>query len=235
MKKIAFLLIAVMTLFNSCRIETAKDLGPETTRTITTQAFDKLDISIGTEVEYIPSDTFSVTVTAPEKAIDRMRFDVSDRTLSIGNGRQEEEKNVTWIINNYGSYVSKVVVRAPSLTCVNLAGSATFTCTKVIKAPNLEMMITGSSVIDVADVEANAVKFAVAGSGDVKAHLTRAAATGVEVTGSGYVSLKLADCGNVAVGITGSGVVELSGNAQALKQSVTGSGSIDTDNLKMTK
>lgn len=235
MKKTALLLIAVVALFGSCRIETAKDLGPETTRTITTQAFDKLDISISTDVEYIPSDTFSVTVTGSEKALDRIRLNVGDRTLNIGQGRQKEEKDVEWIVNNGGVAVSKVVVRAPSLTGVSLAGSACFTCSKAVKTSGLELRVIGSGDIDMADVEADDVKVGVAGSGIVKARLARTAATTVDVAGSGDVSLKLAGCGSVAVDVAGSGYVTLSGNAQTLKQSVTGSGVIETDNLKLTK
>lgn len=235
MKKTALLLIAVVALFGSCRIETAKDLGPETTRTITTQAFDKLVISISTDVEYVPSDTFSVTITGSEKALDRVGLTVANRTLHITQDGQKEEKNVEWVINNGGVAVSKIVVHAPSLTCVNLAGSACFTCNKAVKTPELELRVIGSGDIEMADVEADDVKVGVAGSGIVNAHLARTATTTVDVAGSGDVSLKLAGCGSVAVGITGSGYVTLSGNAQTLKQSVTGSGVIDTDNLKLTK
>lgn len=235
MKKIALLLIAVMTLFGSCRIETAKDLGPETTRTITTQAFDKLVISISTDVEYIPSDTFSVTITGSEKALDRVGLTVANRTLHITQGSQKEEKNVEWVINNGGVAVSKIVVRAPSLTAVNLAGSACFTCSKAVKTPELELRVIGSGDIEMADVEADDVKVGVAGSGIVNARLTRTATTAVDVAGSGDVSLKLVDCGDVAADVAGSGDITLSGNAQTLKQDVTGSGDIDTDNLKLTK
>lgn len=235
MKNIALLLIAAMALLSSCKIETAKDLGPETTRTITTREFSQLVISVGADVEYIPCDTFSVTITAPKKSLDRILLNVSDSTLSIEKGNREEEKGVTWIINNSGPTVSKIVVRAPYLTCINLAGSAILNCGKTIKTPRLALQVAGSGEITLADVEANSVKAEVAGSGDVTAHLMRVASTTVNVTGSGGVKLGLADCGDVAAGVAGSGDITLSGKAQTLKQDVAGSGDIDTDNLKLTK
>lgn len=235
MKKIALLLIAALALFNSCKIETSKDLGPETTRTVTVREFKNLTISICTDVEYIPSDTFSVTITAPEKSLDRILLNVSDSTLSIEESTLKEEKGVTWIINNSGYTASKIVVRAPYLTCVNLAGSGSFTCTKTIKTPSLALTITGSGEMDVAGIEATNVKAFVAGSGDINAHITRAASTLVNVAGSGDVKLKLTDCGEVTAGVAGSGDIAISGNAQTLKQDTTGSGNIDTDYLKLTK
>ncbi len=235
MKKIALMLIAVMALFSSCKIESSKDLGPETTRTIDTREFNQLVISVGTDVEYIPSDTFSVTITAPEKSFDRILVNVSDSTLSIEGSRGKEEKGVEWIINNTGAVASKIVVRAPYLTCVSLAGSAIFTCDRVIKAPQLTLAVAGSGEINMAGVEAGIVKASVAGSGDIAARLTRADETTINVTGSGSVSLALADCGDVTAGVAGSGDITLSGKARTFKQDVTGSGSIDTDNLKLTR
>ena len=235
MKKIAFLFIAVLTLFSSCRIESSKDLGPETTRTITTREFKSLAVSISAEVEYIPSDTFSVTITAPEKSFDRILLNVSDSTLSIEESHGKEEKGVEWIINNTGAVASKVVVRAPYLTCVSLAGSATITCAKVIKTPELTLTVAGSGEINMAGVDARIVKTSVAGSGDIAARLTRADNIVVNVTGSGSANLELADCGDVAAGVAGSGDITLSGKARTFSQDVTGSGSIDTDNLKLTR
>lgn len=234
MKNIALLLIAVMALFSSCKIETTKDLGPETTRTITTREFSQLAISVSGDVEYIPSDTFCVTITAPEKSLDRILLNVSDSTLSIEESQGKDE-GVEWIINNSGPAVNKIVVRAPYLTCVNLAGSASFNCNKVIKTSRLALQVAGSGEIAVADVETTTMKAEVAGSGDITAHVKQATSITTNVTGSGDIKLELADCGNVEAGVAGSGDITLSGKAKTLKQDVAGSGDIDTDNLKLTK
>ncbi len=256
MKKITFLLITAMTLFSSCKIVTSKDLGPETTRTIAARDFNKLDISISSDVEYIPSDTFSVTITAPEKAFDRIVVNVSDSTLSIENKQEEKVKGVRWIIDNgSGATASKIVVRAPYLACAHVTGSASFTCNATmaahrlelavagsgemnitnIKADIVETSVAGSGEVNIANMKAGVVKTNVAGSGEVKASLAQVTTTSVGVQGSGEVSLKLNQCGNVLANVAGSGEIHLSGSALSLETTVAGSGNIDTNNLKLTK
>lgn len=83
MKKIAFALIAIVTLLGSCKIEKVSDQGPDVTRTISLDQFRALEISVSTDIEYIPSDTFSVTVTAGEKVFDRLSFGVTDSVLRM--------------------------------------------------------------------------------------------------------------------------------------------------------
>lgn len=238
MKKTLLLFTAATALlFNSCKIEKNEDLGPETTRTINVRAFNQLVISNSNDVEFIPSDTFSVTITAPEKSIGRTTLSVSDSVLTIGHrsGNSHNDKDVIWIANNDNYYVSKLVVRAPYLTLVSLAGSGSLACSKVIKTPELTLQVAGSGDINLAGIEAGTVEAVVAGSGTITARLSRVASTTANVRGSGDIAMKLAECGGVTAGVSGSGEVSLSGSARTLSQDVAGSGNIDTDNLKLTK
>ncbi len=235
MYKTVLMLIAVLLLFGSCKIETKKDLGPVVTRTVSVQEFNKLDIAISSDVEYIPSDTFSVTVSAPEKYVDRVAFSVTDHTLSIARKKKSDEGNVAWIINNNTTEMVKIVVRAPSLTCVDISGSGSFVCRKTLKAPKLTLAIAGSGDIDIADIMADSLQATIAGSGEIDAHLSAVASTAVSVSGSGDVDLKLARCGVVKVEIAGSGDVDLSGTAQAVYPTIAGSGEVNTNHLKLTK
>ncbi len=236
MKHIALLLISALALLGSCKVETQKDLGPETTRTITVRNFNKLAISVCSDYEYIPSDTFSVTITAPEKALDRILLNVtSDSTLSIEKGSERDKDNVMWIMRNSGADAVKIIVRAPYLTSVNIAGSSTFTCNKTMRAPQLALAIAGSGEICVAGVEADRVKTQIAGSGDIQTSLSQTTSTIAHVTGSGTITLGLKRCGDVGADVTGSGTITLSGDAETIAPTITGSGVIDTDNLKLTK
>lgn len=236
MKNIAILLIAAFALFTSCKVETQKDLGPETTRTVTVSDFNKLAISVCSDYEYIPSDTFSVTITAPEKALDRILLNVTtDSTLSIEKASERNKSDVMWIMRNSGTDAAKIIVRAPYLTCVNIAGSSTFTCNKIMRAPKLALQIAGSGEINVAGVEADWVKTQITGSGDIQASLSHVASIIADVTGSGDITLNLKQCGGVGANVTGSGVITLSGDAESFSPTITGSGVINTDNLQLTK
>ncbi len=253
MKKIAFALIAVLTLLGSCKIEKVSDQGPEVTRTISLDQFRALEISVSTDIEYIPSDTFSVTVTAGEKVFDRLSFDVADSVLRISN--KKNKGDVIWIMRNDCFDVKKIVVRAPLLTSVSISGSGTFESHNTLRAQQLtlaiagsgemnidniaadkvETNIAGSGEINIDNIEASTFKTSIAGSGEMAAGLTRVATIDAEIAGSGECTMKLRDCGSVTAFINGSGDMTLTGNAQSLSPSIAGSGNINTDNLKLTK
>lgn len=60
-----------------------KDLGPETTETKEVDTFSVLSVSGSSDVVFIPSDTFSVTVTAPQKVHDRLVATVENGEMRI--------------------------------------------------------------------------------------------------------------------------------------------------------
>lgn len=254
MKKTIFVLIGIVALLASCKVETEKDLGPVTTRTITIEQFNQLDISINCDVEYVPSDSFSVTITAPAKQMDNIALTVSDSTLTI-NHNNSTTPGVIWIINNSGPAANKIVVKAPYLACINVAGSAELVCKEPLKANNMELNVRGSGSISTPSIVARVVTTSVAGSGTIEATnimtqnftttvagsgtieaaLTQANGINTTVAGSGTISLALKNCGNIKADISGSGTTTLSGNAKSLEQSLSGSGEINTDNLKLAQ
>ncbi len=254
MKKIMLISIALLALLASCKVETQTDLGPETTRTMSVKEFSSLNLAIATDVEYIPSDTFSVTITAPEKQMDRISVDQSAGTLTIC-ANSASTPGVIWIVENNGPAATKIVVRAPRLTQVSVAGSGSLVCKNTLKTPHIDFAIAGSGSISIDSLEAQSITLnthgsgsitartlkvdqaavAIMGSGNIDAGLTQASSVNATIGGSGYVSMALTDCGHVEAAITGSGAITLSGTAQTLEQNISGSGNIDTDNLKLAK
>lgn len=234
MKKLALMLIASLALFNSCKIETTKDLGPETTETKEVDTFSVLSVSGSSDVVFIPSDTFSVTVTAPQKAHDRLVATVENGEMRISE-KNPDTKDVKWVVRNTGTPASKIVVRAPYLTGIRINGSGSVRCDGAMNTQSLWMWIMGSGEISMAHIAAQSVDATITGSGDIEATLAQVGKTCAEVTGSGEISMKLRNCGAVNATITGSGDIELSGTAQTLKQTTQGSGDISTNELKLTK
>lgn len=234
MKQLALMLIASLALFNSCKIETTKDLGPETTETREVDTFSVLSVSGSSDVEYLPSDTFSIIITAPQKGHDRIVVTVEKGEMLISE-KSPDTKDVKWIVKNQGPTASKIVVRAPYLTGIRIEGSGSVRCDGAMNTQSLWMSIMGSGEIHMAHIMAQSVEANIMGSGDIDATLAQVAKTNAEVTGSGEISLKLCNCGDITATTTGSGDIELSGTARTLKQTTQGSGDIDTNKLKLTK
>lgn len=240
MKNIILSTIAIFSLiaFTSCRVETAKDLGSMQTYSVNAADFSAIQIGYPCDVEYVPSDTFAVTVKAPEKLRQRIVFNVQDGELQI-NELDEEGEDVrvlgnTLIMNNMSPMV-KVTVKAPVLTKVTITGSGSFGCKSVMRAPQLYLSVAGSGDMDIKNVLAQVVVVNIEGSGDIDAGLTQVAKTGIQIAGSGDVDIHFTQCGTVAAAIAGSGDIKLSGDVTAFNKKIAGAGDIETSGLTVHK
>ena len=93
--------------------------------------------------------------------------------------------------------------------------------------------ITGSGDMDMKLLKANTAEMKLRGSGDLEASLNGVTSTTASVLGSGDIDLHFTNCGNAVCNVRGSGTISLEGYLKSLKQSVTGSGDIDTDGLRV--
>lgn len=233
MKNIIFLALAILSIitFSSCKVETTKDYGPSKNYPVNVKDFSAVRISYPCDVVYVPSDTFSVVVKAPEKLRDRLQVFVNDGELVI---KEQEKSNEIRLFDN-GIGHALVLVKAPVLVKVDIAGSGDFACKSTIKAPQFYMSISGSGDIDIKNIEANAVIANIAGSGDIDAGLTNVAKTGISIAGSGDIDMNLNNCGDVKASIAGSGDITLTGKAKTFHSDVSGVGDVDTSKLELTK
>lgn len=234
MKPITFLILSLFTFItlSSCRVETRgnKPRGAEKTISVDARDFNSIDLEYPSKVTYIPSDTYSVTVTAPEKELSDIDVKVVGHKLQISK-RDGSRQNFLF----HGNYDSdaRIVVKSPTLEGVWIIGSATFKCDSTITSHKLDLNITGSGVIDINDIKATTVSASITGSGDIDAGLTSVSSTEIEIAGSGDIDMDFRDCKSVNANIAGSGEIELKGNVESLLQSVSGSGTISVSGLKV--
>ena len=71
----------------------------------------------------------------------------------------------------------------------------------------------------------------VRGSGDIDAVLRNVRSTNIATYGSGDIDVRFIDCGSASAITVGSGDIELKGSLGSFKQSIKGSGEIDTREL----
>lgn len=233
MKHTILSIIAILSVFafSSCRIETAKEYEKRVTYSVNAKDFNNITANYPCDITYIPSDTFSVVVKAPEKLRPRLKVSVEQGTLSIS-----EIEDSTYI-NMFDKVLGhlEIEVKAPVLTSVIINGEGNFACNSTMRTPQLNLAINGSGDIKVKDIQAEAVVVGIHGAGDVNAGLTNVANTAVQIAGSGDIDMAFHHCGDVTAAISGSGDIDLQGDVRSFNHTITGSGDINTDKLTITK
>ena len=189
---------------------------------------DLLSVATDADVEYVPGDTPSVTVTGSKDDIDRIRLD-GGRIFSVGE--PDHDHTVTVHFGDGGvdadrhSGGVKVVVTAPGVKRFEVSGSGGLTVRSYDQA-TLDLALTGSG-----DAELNghtdAVKLNVSGSGD--ADLSALQTRDADITVSGSGGSEIAATGKATIDISGSGNVELKTKPESVSSHVSGSGSLDQD------
>lgn len=234
---IIFSLISFLSVLSltSCKVEVVnKDSGPVKTYNVPVKNFDRIAIAYPADVVYIPSDTFSLTVTGSEKAGNDLQIDVENGMLELQTPDMwQKDKHYLFQNKHYDDVT--VIVKAPTLKYVVIAGSGSFKCDTTMTAQKMEFEIAGSGEIDVKNLRANSVSAKIAGSGDIDAGLTEVDNTSIKIAGSGDIDIHFTHCGSVKTSIAGAGDIKLSGDVKSLSNDIAGSGDIDTDDLTIRK
>lgn len=243
--------IAVVALA-SCSINVKKrsDNAAKQTKTFDVRDFNKISLNCGADVEYTVSDSISITVNGTEDWMQSISFSTADDgTLVIS--RKDDVSGVININVHYGP--CRIIISGPSLESVAIAGSGSFTCDgamqtenffgsvsgsgdlniKNMKTMNAQLSVLGSGGMKISGMEAQKCDVSISGSGDVALKANSVQNISTSIVGSGDIVLDCKDCGTASVAISGSGDVRLSGNVKQFNKTVSGSGDIDTSNLKI--
>lgn len=248
MKHIILSIIAILSVatLSSCKVEKVNtDFGPTVTKNIAAKDFDELAVAYPADITYIPSDSFSVSVKAPQGAFgEKFVVRVVKGELQIISKREaEDSKGITINIHGEESGVTvhntnasqpkiSVTVRAPYLKEVEIAGDGTFVCDTTMTVPGkLEFELAGSGEFNVKKIRAKSLSGEIAGAGSINANLERVAYTDMEIAGAGKLNLGFKQCGNVKIEIAGVGKATLKGDIENLERDIAGVGKINTDGL----
>lgn len=190
----------------------------------------KLVLAGPDDVEITTGDRLAIAVSGDPKAVDSLRFTLSEGTLGI--------------MRKDGGFTDKgratVRVTMPAPEALTLAGSGGITAASL--ADRSEVTIAGSGELAVAKADASHLELTIAGSGTMKA-AGRADSLEMTVAGSGSAEMpgltvdeaeitiagagdaRFASDGKVAASILGSGTVEVLGRATCTVKAM-GSGTL---------
>lgn len=200
----------------SCVVHSVReDFGPQTTRTVRVDEFDRLSVNMPCRVVYAVGSTPKVTVKGPKALTEAVEVRLRDGKLSIAGGKEYRAvgrkgsdgktfwrspmRNVT------------ITVQSPSLREVSLNGAADFEARRVrterdflldvrgaceaeigsIGCANADISLAGAVEQEVKALACGKLNVSQAGASDMKIEDVRATDVGVKLTGACETDLVL--------------------------------------------
>lgn len=247
-------IIAIITfLLSSCSIHINKmEEGTITTKAVSVNSFDKLNIQNGIDVVYTISDSTSIMVEAGENVINKVCFETSgSNVLTISYDDHPNRKRNDII--NFNSHIPnvKVYIASSPILAVEINGAGTFNCKDTLETDNFKAevigsgdvyvkklvastlvnSISGSGKIVIDDADTRSAVCTIAGSGNINTSLRNAELARLDISGSGNMDVDFFNCRNVTANIAGSGNYNLSGSVTHLDSGIAGAGNINTNKL----
>lgn len=241
--RLTFFAAVLFFVTTSCMARKYSD--DRVTWTVPVGSFTEIVENSSIDVEYVESDSYGVTVKAPNELRQYVSISVKGNTLYVSMKQHRG-------IYNFKRGVD-VIVKTPKLNSVKLSGSGDFEA-KSLTANALYLFTNGSGDISIGNVYSSGeITATTSGSGDIRiekiscksdlALLTRGsgdiivsdAAVGnvsMKTTGSGDIKAMVKTSGSVTATSTGSGDIHISGSASSLRERSTGSGDIHSKGLK---
>ena len=210
MKKIVFAIMALAAL-TSCKglkVTYSSD-KPMAEEHRALKDFERITLLGSLDVRYMQTDSFSVIVKGPVKAIKNVETEVEHNTLKVN---MKNGKSIIFL-------------------GISLSGSGDFSCERKLDTDNLDITLRGSGDINFEDIICDRVKVSLVGSGDVAVDNVETQQAQLELIGSGDIKMNFTNSGKVNSRLMGSGDITLKGNVREMNNNVRGSGDIDTEDL----
>lgn len=248
------IVIAVVAALSmaSCKVVLVGDLGPMKTKAMKVQPFSSIDCGCpASAVNYIQADSFEVVVEAPEKLMAEIK--VSDKNGTLTINKNDDDR---LFAGNDLSDKIKITIKSPTLTNVEISGSANFYQKGFFKTNSLTLVTSGACVFNLDSVEINnafdvemsgaghlkmkslkakTVSIDNSGAQDVTGKIIDADKIEVETSGAGHVKLNVSNVGSITGEVSGAGDVDVTGTAESFNVKVSGVGSASGPNIQKRK
>lgn len=208
--------LVVQRMFRASADEPA---GPAVAETRTPGEFTKIDVSGHMDVEIVQGDRHEVVVEASAGDQRRITTEVAGGTLRITTSKAHG-----WRAMHGADRVPRVVVRAPAIESIALAGAVRLTSPS-LTVPSLRIAASGTTSIRMDALKADSLRLA--GSGAVKAELAgQVTDQSISLSGAGVVRAPQLASENAKVSVSGAGSVIVNA-AKTLRVSLSGAGSVE--------
>lgn len=182
-------------------------------------AFSEINLRIPGKLYLEQGPVQKVTIDAKASVLSEIITEISGRTLII----RFPAKNYLWRNLDPGSITIHVTV--PEIAGLSISGSGDIYANGTLITRIMDVTVSGSGNIELADLQSERVKAQISGSGNIllKSSKVTAEFTG-NISGSGNIKAHDLEAENVKVNISGSGNCTIRSNGQCNVR-IAGSGS----------
>ncbi|MBN2215182.1 MAG: DUF2807 domain-containing protein [Bacteroidales bacterium] len=178
--------------------------------------FNCISLSIAAKVYILQGNECRLEIEASDDDLGIIETKVKDGKLEI--------KTRSWSANLSNNVTIHITI--PELKGLSVAGSGNIIADSDFKCQDLDLSVTGSGAIKMADLTVQAIKALITGSGKIMLNGKKAAdELSLTITGSGSYSAEEMQVNDAKVTITGSGSARIN-VAEELKTNITGSGNV---------
>ncbi len=200
-KSILVMMIAMITLSQSCVNTPIRGNKYIVTREINVNDYDEIQISVPVDFEYSQSASPYLQVTTDENILEYLKIYTEGRTLHI---KSQKMNGNTYV--NLQPTTLKITGHSSGLSEVKSSGSAVFQTMNALHVPSLEFALSGSGKILFNDsVTVNRLGINISGSGRLETTSPVIAEDmNVKISGSGKIVMP-GKITNSTISISGSG------------------------------
>ncbi|MFL5771756.1 MAG: head GIN domain-containing protein [Flavisolibacter sp.] len=216
MKKFTLLFISMSLLMVSCIKEQVSGDGPLVTETRSINNFSAIDLQCSANVVYKQDAAYKVEITAQQNILDVMITEVSNNKLVIKYKNDVRVKSHDQIT---------IVVSSPDMRPLRISGSGNITTLAPLNSSSMEMNISGSGNIDVAEITTGMIDASISGSGNMKISAGTGSEEKLRISGSGNIDMQNVVVTKATTTTSGSGESRVNAS-QNLDVTISGSGSV---------
>jgi len=216
MKKIAILFLSLLIVLTYSSCKKVKGKGDVITETRYASGYTDISLAIEGDVHFTQDSVYSLTIQGQQNVLDVIETPV------------EESELIIKIKDNYvlGAHEPiTIFISAPQVSGINISGSGNFFVDKTWIGSELNMNISGSGYMNVADVISRNIISTISGSGNMKVNAGMSDFAFMTITGSGNIDFLNVQADTVFCDISGSGDISITAN-EYLDVSIAGSGNV---------
>lgn len=195
-------------------------------RTLTVEAFNKLEVASIFEVVYeqASDNSYRVEVSAPDNLMQYVSVQVRREKLYLTFDRH---------ISINGKSDIKVVVKSPVLKDVELEGASSFKASKInIPGVKFELEASSASTVKIDNLKAINVEIEASGASNIEVGKIEATQTEVEAKGASDVKLKNVSGNSLTAQASGASKIIVSGNVSQAALRASGASDVTASGLK---
>lgn len=234
MNRKTFIAIALATLMlgmTGCEVKrSTPKKRTQISKTYTAEAdpFCRISIESLADVSYRQDSVARVIVKGSRKAVGATTISNKDEQLIIGYKTSHKLTRIS------DDDVLKIEICSPDLIEVEMRGAGSFKSEMPIDTDTLRIFMKGAGTISLDSIICDQLHAELKGAGTLRVGPVKAQNSSLILRGVGTMDGRFNDSGTVDCVLRGVGTIKLAGTAKHVSQSIKGTGTINTSDLKCT-